>query len=156
MIKSEIFDLLLKCNSAQLDAITTKLELNRDFLPGQGQAIATRAIGIVELAEQRDLLAKLEAVLLEIFPRTARTWAAPDDVPPPHIDKQVASPDFADTRDYTPSSLALTVVPSIPKICPKASPHNGTIPKFITDCVRLPSPSHTNLVRLGLHGGKGF
>jgi hypothetical protein len=109
MIKSEIFDLLLKCNSAQLDAITTKLELNRDFLRGQGQAIATRAIGIVELAEQRDLLAKLEAVLLEIFPRTARTWAAPDDVPPPHIDippphidKQLASPDFADTPRLYP------------------------------------------------------
>jgi esterase/lipase superfamily enzyme len=68
MTKSQLYALLLKCNGAQLDALVATLGLNTAFLPPREQANATRASGILELAEPRGLLPALEAALLEYFP----------------------------------------------------------------------------------------
>jgi hypothetical protein len=69
MTKAEIFTLLMRCNAAQLDAITTLLELNPAFLP-DGGPVATRASKILELVPQQPgLVLKLEQILLEFFPQ---------------------------------------------------------------------------------------
>jgi esterase/lipase superfamily enzyme len=69
MTSAELYSLMLRCNGAQLTAITTKLELNPAYLPDAAQPIATRATEILNLAQQRELLPKLEEALLELFPR---------------------------------------------------------------------------------------
>src|SRR5437899_2885464 len=58
MTKTQIYSLMIRCNGAQLDAITTLLGLNPAFLPDSG-AIATRAAKILELVEQQNLFSKL-------------------------------------------------------------------------------------------------
>jgi hypothetical protein len=52
MTRAEIFDLLLRCNNPQLDAITEKLDLPAAFLPGGNQAPAVRASEIIKLVVQ--------------------------------------------------------------------------------------------------------
>jgi hypothetical protein len=69
MIESELFDLMLRCNMAQLDVIKQKLSLNQAVLPGPSAAIATVASAILQLAKQQDLLSALEDILCEFFPR---------------------------------------------------------------------------------------
>lgn len=70
MTRNQIFSLMLKCNGPELDIITQKLELNPAVVPAKNEAVATRASGILELAERRDQgLAKLEKILLEFFPQ---------------------------------------------------------------------------------------
>jgi hypothetical protein len=59
MIESELFDLMLRCNMAQLDVIKQKLSLNQAVLPGPSAAIATVASAILQLAKQQDLLSAL-------------------------------------------------------------------------------------------------
>jgi esterase/lipase superfamily enzyme len=68
MTKTEIYSLLMRCNGAQLTAVTQLVGLNPAFLPDPGQAIAARASDILILTEQSGRLAELEKVLLEFFP----------------------------------------------------------------------------------------
>jgi esterase/lipase superfamily enzyme len=68
MTRAEIFDLLLRCNNPQLDAITEKLDLPAAFLPGANQAPAVRASEIIKLVVQLEKLPELESVLLTFFP----------------------------------------------------------------------------------------
>jgi hypothetical protein len=77
MTSAELYSLMLRCNGAQLTAITTKLELNPAYLPDAAQPIATRATEILNLAQQRELLPKLEEALLELFPRQPVQAAPP-------------------------------------------------------------------------------
>jgi esterase/lipase superfamily enzyme len=72
MTKAEIYNLLLRCNGAQLTAITNIVELNTAFLPGENAPIALRASEILNLAQQQPRwLAKLQEALLEFFPPPA-------------------------------------------------------------------------------------
>jgi esterase/lipase superfamily enzyme len=79
MPENEIFALLLKCNHAQLDALTVLLNLNAAFLPGPNQAAATRASAIFNAVKQRGgtLMADLTAQLLAWFPPPAPPLPAP-------------------------------------------------------------------------------
>jgi esterase/lipase superfamily enzyme len=67
MGSDQLFELLLKCNSAQLTAITAKLQLNKAFLPGPQEAIATRAEAMLQLVEQRGALPALEKAIGEVL-----------------------------------------------------------------------------------------
>jgi esterase/lipase superfamily enzyme len=68
MTRKEALRLLLRCNGAQLDAIIATLELPAAYLPGSNLPTATRATAIMELVDQRNLLADLESALREMFP----------------------------------------------------------------------------------------
>jgi esterase/lipase superfamily enzyme len=69
MTKAEIFNLMLRCDGAQLTALSTLLELDGALLSESGQPNAIRASEILKVAQQLGLLAKLEKALLEFFPR---------------------------------------------------------------------------------------
>jgi len=64
-----MLDLLLSCISAQLDAITAKLQLKAAYLPSRNEPVATRADAILTLVEQRGAsgLAALEKILNDMF-----------------------------------------------------------------------------------------
>src|SRR5216684_2791583 len=68
MTRAELYQLLMRCNGAQLTALTAMFELNAAYLPGEGQAVAVRANEILRLTEQLQLQARLETALLEMFP----------------------------------------------------------------------------------------
>jgi len=86
MTKTQLYSQLLRCNGAQLDAITALLELNPAYLPDSG-AVATRAAKILELVgQQQRLLSKLEEVLREFFP------GQPDQLKPKRILILAANP----------------------------------------------------------------
>ncbi len=53
MARKDPCDLLLRCTSSQLDALTAKLQLNPAFLPGSSEPTATRATAILNLVNQR-------------------------------------------------------------------------------------------------------
>jgi hypothetical protein len=65
MKEEELLDLMLTCNSAQLNVVEAKLNLNLAFLHGQDAPIATRATGILQLVKQAGDpgIAMLETVL---------------------------------------------------------------------------------------------
>ncbi len=68
MTESELYDLLLQCLPSQLDAIAVKLKLNEAFLPGAGEATATRGRAILNLVKPRAKgLAGLERALNEVL-----------------------------------------------------------------------------------------
>jgi len=67
MTKSELYSLMIRCNAAQLTAITARLELPTAYLSDPAP-IATRAAEILALVEQRHLLPRLTAVLHDFFP----------------------------------------------------------------------------------------
>jgi len=73
MRRTDIFNLMLRCNGTQLTAITTSLGLNPAFLPDDAQPIAERASEILRLVEQREISEKLEEALLEFFPRESKS-----------------------------------------------------------------------------------
>jgi esterase/lipase superfamily enzyme len=68
MTEVELYNLLSRCNDAQLDYITAKLELNTRFL-SRNEPVATRASEILQLVKHRGApgLAALEKSLREIF-----------------------------------------------------------------------------------------
>lgn len=68
MAGTNLYDWLLRCTRAHLDAITAKLELNEAFLPGPNEPPATRAGEIWKLVKLRGPkgLAELERVLEEV------------------------------------------------------------------------------------------
>lgn len=71
MTETELYELLARCLRPQLDAITVKLDLNDAFLPGPGEAPATRASAILKLVKPRGAkgLADLEKALNEVLGR---------------------------------------------------------------------------------------
>ena len=69
MTKTEIYNLMLRCNSAQLTAVTVQVGLNAAYLPDAGAPAAVRASEILNLTAQSNRLAVLEAALLEFFPQ---------------------------------------------------------------------------------------
>ena len=83
MTRTEIFSLMLRCTGPQLTAVTTLLGLNPAYLPDEGQPIAARASAILILVEQPGpaLLAKLEEILLEFFPRQSQQIPRSDPKP---------------------------------------------------------------------------
>jgi hypothetical protein len=73
MTETELYELLVRCLRPQLDAITVKLDLDDAFLPGPGEAPATRASAILKLVKPRGAegLADLEKALNEVLGRKA-------------------------------------------------------------------------------------
>jgi hypothetical protein len=69
MTETELYELLARCLRPQLDAITVKLDLDDAFLPGPGEAPATRASAILKLVKPRGAkgLAELEKALNEVL-----------------------------------------------------------------------------------------
>jgi hypothetical protein len=68
MARNNLYDWLLRCRPAHLDAITAKLELDDAFLPGASEPVATRAGEIWKLVKLRGDkgLAGLEKVLRDV------------------------------------------------------------------------------------------
>jgi len=71
MDESKLYELLVRCMPAQLDAITIKGQLDEAFLPGSGEPIAARAGAILKLFKQRGPkgLATLEKAINEVLGR---------------------------------------------------------------------------------------
>ena len=71
MTETELYELLVRCLRPQLDAITVKLDLDDAFLPGPGEAPATRASAILKLVKPRGAkgLADLEKALNDVLGR---------------------------------------------------------------------------------------
>lgn len=129
MAGKNLYDWLLKCRPAHLDAITVKLELDDAFLPGVNEPLATRAGEIWKLVKLRGAegVADLEKILKEVgVPKPG----SKEPKPKPNNDKKLVKSRSAIVSRADPSAVPLSIAQRAMDASPVAQEH-ATQPRTI-------------------------